>query len=171
MLEGWCTQIYVANVLALGVLQGVVSGTWTRYHAFGTAVRRHTVGRQRTTTREDQCLALQAGRNQFISAQTLPMDATGTSACIQTTRNRPHDVILRARRSTYWETPTTTIRLGPKSRELDCCRLDLLAVHWWVQVLFRPHWWSCWVDLKKKSLLFAVIAIKETLAVWMTCRV
>jgi transposase len=100
MLEGGCTQTHVANVL--GVSQSVVSRAWTRYHAVGTAVRRHAGGRQRATTpREDRFLVVQACRNRFGSAQTLRSDllnATGTNVCIQTIRNRLHDVNLRARR-------------------------------------------------------------------------
>ena len=100
MLEGGCTQTHVANVL--GVSQSVVSRAWTRYHAVVTAVIRHAGGRQRATTpREDRFLVVQACRNRFGSAQTLRSDllnATGTNVCIQTIRNRLHDVNLRARR-------------------------------------------------------------------------
>ena len=80
MLEGGCTQTHLANIL--GVSQSVVSRAWTRYHAFGTAMRRHAAGRQQATThREDRFIALQACRNRFSSARSLRSDllnATGT---------------------------------------------------------------------------------------------
>ena len=100
LLEGGCTQRYVANYL--NVSQSVVSRAWTRYQAFGTPTRRHAGGRQwATTQREDSFLILQARRNRFQRAPFLRsqlINATGTRISAQTVRNRLHMVNLHSRR-------------------------------------------------------------------------
>ena len=122
-----CTQTHVANVL--GVSQSVVSRAWIRYHAFGTAVRRHAGGRERATTRRKDCfIALQACRNRFSSARPLHSDLLNTTEPMSASRLSGTDCMMSFFAT---EDPAfvfhslrntdATIGLCSKSCELDRC--------------------------------------------------
>ena len=100
LLEDGQSQRQVA--MRFEISQSVVSRIWTRFRETGRYTQRPGQGRHRMTTpQEDRYLRIIARRNRFDTARQIEMDfrrGTGVHLSDQTTRNRLHEVHLRARR-------------------------------------------------------------------------